>query len=378
MAQEKGSDGLKTMLIFEPQPGGHRAGFLRWLREEIKRHPRPDCCFVFFTAENLSEEQAVRLSSAGRWQKQRILYSLFLQACRQARPDHVLIMELTSLELPLALFGSPTPLSAILFVQYPELSNGLKFFFKHWKTALLLRRAPVTDLFLLNGEKSCRFLTDHFSHCARFIPIPDPAPNLDPDPEFALREKYGIDSGRTVFLFFGAVSERKGSGILLDALKRLAPDAAARSAFLFCGEPEPAYREQFAAACCDLRAARPDIVLRQDDRFVPDNVMMALFKQADVVLMPYIRPEYSSGILALAAKAGKPVIGPDAGLLKRLIQQNGLGMVCPVTPDVLAESIAAAAQNLPVTDESKRNAFVQKSNPEQFARKILNSICDEC
>ena len=114
-----------------------------------------------------------------------------------------------------------------------------------------------------------------------------------------------------------------------------------------------------------------------EDRFVSDQRMMALFEQSDVVLMPYTRPEYSSGILALAAKARTPVIGPDTGLLGRLIRQNGLGAVCSVQPETVAESIASATRRLPVVDAALCGAFVQKSRPELFARTILDAVCNE-
>lgn len=363
------------ILIFEPLSGGHRADFIRWLADEIPAYS--GFRFVFFTAKDISEPMAQQLSQAGRWKKQRLLYSLFRDACRKHNPDHALILELTHLELPLALSGSSVPLSAILFIQYPELPRGLKFFFKHWKTALLLRRAPVKNLFLLNGEESCRFLSARFDSPPRFIPIPDPAPDTDADPAFTMRAAYGIEPGRKIFLFFGAISPRKGADVLINALHRLAPDAAAKSAFVFCGEPEATYRESFDRACAGLRAARPDVSLNTETRFVSHEQMTALFKQSDVVLMPYTRPEYSSGILAQAVKAKTPVIGPETGLLGRLIRENKLGEVCAVSPEPLAECIARAVEKSPQVDEAHREAFVQRSHPKLFARAILKAVCDE-
>ncbi|MFA7256170.1 MAG: glycosyltransferase [Kiritimatiellales bacterium] len=367
---------MKILLIFEPFSGGHRANFIRWLKAAVPEYSA--CRFAFFTFENLSGEDAIRLAAAGRWEKQLMLYRLFRAACRKYNPDHVLILELTHLEFPLALFGSPVPVSAILFVQYPELPRGLKFFSKHWKTALLLRRTPVKNLFLLNGEHSCNWLKERFGSFTRFIPVPDPAPDTDPDPEFAMRDSYGIDLSRRIFLFFGAISPRKGADVLINALHLLPPKTAAKSTFLFCGEPEQHYRKTFEKSVARLRAGRPDIKLNIEDRFVSDQRMMALFEQSDVVLMPYIRPEYSSGILALAAKACAPVIGPDSGLLGRLIRQNGLGAVCSVSPEALAKRIAEGVQHLPSVDESKRSEFVKKSCPEQFSQIILNAVCYEC
>ena len=366
---------MKTILIFEPLSGGHRANFIRWLADASPNYA--DCRFVFFTADEIPDSVACQLVSAGRWKKQRLLYQLFRKACREHSPDQALIFELTPLELPLAMFGSSCPVSAILFVQYPELQHGLKFFIKEWKTALLLRRAPLRNLFLLNGEQSCRYLESRFGTRTQFIPLADPAPDIAVDAGFLMRNAYKIESNRKVFLFFGAISRRKGADVLLKALHLLVPEMAAQSAFVFCGEPECNYREVFEQSCIRLRTARPDIQLNIENSFVSDQRMMALFEQSDVILMPYTRPEYSSGILALAAKARTPVIGPAGGLLGRLVRDNGLGLVSTISPEKLMEKITEAARSLPVVDEKCCAAFVQRSRPEQFARTILKAICNE-
>lgn len=366
-----------TILIFEPQAGGHRENFIRLLTDGIRQLPATKAQFVFFTAtdaETACPGISAQLAAAGRFSKQRLLWKLFCQAYEKIKPDHVLILELTQLELPLALSGSPCPVSAILFVQYPELPRGLKFFLKEWKTALLLRRAPVRNLFLLNGEESCRYLTGRFGSRSRFIPVPDPVPEITAEPGYSLHSEYRIPADRTVFLFFGSFSPRKGADVLIQALEILPAAAAAQSAFIFCGKPEPRYRDTFEKACARLRSARPGVMLNVTSRFVSDEQMMAMFEQSDMVLMPYTRPEYSSGILALAAKARTPVIGPGTGLLGRLIRENGLGTTCTVTAGSVAEAIAGAVAKRPGVAEKRCAAFVEKSCPSGFSRVILNTL----
>lgn len=380
---------MKTVLIFEPQTGGHRANYIRWLAAAIEKNPPAGHHFIFVIDASIGLTASARISlhhvpaglarqmtTAGASRLRRLLRNLFDECLAEHSPDHALILELTRMELSLALSGTRCPVSAILFVQYPEMPRGIRFLLKDLKTALMLRRAPVRNLFLLNGEESCRWLARRFKTRTRFIPVPDPVPQITAESGCQLHTQYRIDSGRTVFLFFGAVSRRKGADVLIQALHLLSPEAAAKSAFLFCGAPEPAFRETFREACAGLSAARPDILLNTEDRFVSDERMMALFEQSDAVLMPYTRPEYSSGILALAAGSRTPVIGPDSGLLGRLIRGNGLGTVCPVRPHELAEAVARAAERLPELDEKKCAAFIQKSRPEIFALTILEALRD--
>ena len=362
---------MKTNLIFEPQSGGHRANFVRWLRDAAPEYS--GYRFVFFTADDVEESVSAELSSAGWWKKQQLLYQLFRRACGEYRPDHVLVLELTHLELPLVLFGSPVPVSAILFVQYPELSRGLKKASKHWKTRLLFWRAPVKNLFLLNGEKSCLFLAKHFGRTrTKFIPIPDPAPEASAEENFNLRDYFNVSKDRKIFLFFGAISKRKGADVLLEALHQISSDAAKQSTFVFCGEPEVPYKNEFQISVAEVRDLGA-VDLYIENTFVSDERMMALFEQADVILMPYTRPEYSSGILALAAKARTPVLGPADGLLGRLITENDLGATARITPTDLAEAIARPV----CADETKQRAFFAQSRGSDFSKIILNAICDE-
>ncbi len=347
-------NGMKTILLFEPQSGGHRANFFQWLEKAAAGYA--DCRFVSFTADDAKDADLANLCW---WKKQKTIHQLFRKACKIHQPDHALILELTPIELPLVLFGSPVPLSAILFVQYPELSKGWKKISKHWKTRLLLWRAPVQNLFLLNGEKSCQFLTKHFAKTkTRFIPIPDPAPDTAPEPNF----KFSND--RKNFLFFGAISKRKGADVLLEALRQISPELARQSTFIFCGQPEASYTMDISNQVAYIRI---------ENSFVSDERMVAMFEQADVILMPYLRPEYSSGILSIAAKAGTPVLGPADGLLGRLIRENGLGATTQITPVALAETLARPIS----TDPIAQRAFAEKANPVDFAKIILDSICNE-
>lgn len=357
---------MKTILVFEPLSGGHRSNFICWLKAAAS--DCPECRFVFFTVDDVKAVALKRLSCAGRWGKQVLLYRLFRQACRKYKPDHVLVLELTHLELPLILFGSPIPLSAILFVQYPELPRRLKFFLKHWKTRLLVWRVKVENLFLLNGGESCCFLDRHFGSRTRFISISDPAPEVTADRDFS----FDVLAGKRICLFFGAISRRKGADILLASLKRLYASVAEKNIFMFCGEPEPDYYKDFQKSVAEVRDLGV-VEIHVEEGFISDERMMAMFEQADLVLMPYTRPEYSSGILALAAKAGTPVLGSRNGLQGRLIQKYSLGAVSEITPDALADALEGPTK----MDEKKRKQFLMKNTITGFTQPILDAVCNE-
>ena len=305
------------------------------------------------------------------------MWRILREHLSELKPDHVILMDLTWLELPLCFRKPSCTFSGILFVQYPELCSApkpgwrrwVKFWLKDIKTHRFLNNRMVRRVYLLNGEYSCKFLNNRFG-VACYFPVPDPVPVREADPNTQMCRDFGVEAGRRVFLFFGSMSPRKGVGELVAALGLLSSDAARQAAFVFCGVPEPQYAKHYHASIKQLQRERPDIVLHVEERFVETARMRALFEQADWILMPYNRPEYSSGILAHAAAAQTPVIGPAGGLVGRLVREYGLGMGVP--PDALASAIEKAVTDKHEFNETARQAFVDASSPERFATTLLD------
>jgi len=294
----------------------------------------------------------------------------------ELRPDHLIIMDLTWLELPLCFHCPPCPFSGILIVQYPELlscsSTGwkrrIRFWWKELKTRRFIRKAKPQRVFLLNGGKSCDYLNQRFG-VACYVPVPDPVPELVAEQGFDLRRKYGIGKDRRLFLFFGSMSARKGVDRLVDVIGSLSKEAGQKSAFVFCGMPEPTYTERYHELIENLIRKRPNVCLHLEERFVPSARMRAMFEQADWVLMPYSRPEYSSGILVHAVAAATPVIGPADGLVGRQIREHGLGLDTPM--DALPRAIEEAVFGNYAFDKSSWQAFLAASSPEHFVATLL-------
>ena len=379
------------VLIFEPLSGGHRAEFIGHLLEHIQRAKPRDRIYTFVVGKGMTGEwdlpAGVSLREIESSQERALakasgslggfVFWRILKAClAELKPDRLVIMDLTWLELPLCFHRLPYPFSGILFVQYPELRSAasvgwkqrFRFWAKEFKTGCFFRVARPQKVFLLNGAFSCDYLNRRFCG-ARYLPIPDPVPEITGDPSVRFRREYGIEAGRRVFLFFGSMSARKGVEGLVDALGSLSPEAARKSAFVFCGMPEADYAEHYHELVENLMREHPYICLHLEERFVSSTRMRALFEQADWILMPYTRPEYSSGILVHAAAASTPVIGSADGLVGRQIREHGLGL--DISLDALPRAIEEAVSKSHTFDEPARKAFVSASSPEQFSATLL-------
>ncbi len=386
----------ENILIFEPLCGGHRVEFLTHLLRYLACHKKNGAHYTFVVDntsfienewtslpqvnfETLSEEDRNLLSSS----RDRFLGSFaFMRVLKRyleiLKPDRLVIMDLTYLELALCFTRLPCKTSAILFVQYPELRSvsspslktRFKFILKELKTWMLLFNQNLERIYLLNGARACAYLNKRFK-TTRFIPIPDPVPELVSEQGFDVHREFRIDGGRKVFLFFGSMSPRKGVEQLVAALERIPEGNATCSAFVFCGRPEPGYEGRYRTMLEQLQALRPDLFLCVREQFLSPGRMRALFEQVDWILLPYARPEYSSGILAHAVAARTPVIGSCDGLVARQIREQGLGLVSSLDPISLSHVLGVASESNFSFDEGKRRDFLEMSCPERFAAMVL-------
>ncbi len=379
-------------LIFEPLCGGHRGEFIDHLLDYILAgscddrkytfvvdsapfgfHGMPNVCF-----EEISEKDKAALAKGNAWLGSFVFFRVLNRYLNAHKPDCLVIMDLTDIELALCFKRLPCRTSALLFVQYPELrsvvsmklKHRLKFKLKEVKTGFLLRQPKLEKVFLLNGQSSCNYLNSHF-HTNLFQPLPDPVPCIHAEAGFSIRQQYGLEKERRIFLFFGSMSVRKGVEQLVDALKDLSQHAAQESAFLFCGRPEDGYENHYRKLIENLQNQRPDICICVEQEFVSGERMRALFEQSDWILLPYNRPEYSSGILGHAAASKTPIIGSSDGLIGRQIREYKLGIDASKEPNVLCTAIEGALDSGFVFDETNRTAFVDAGSPRQFAARLL-------
>jgi glycosyltransferase involved in cell wall biosynthesis len=136
-----------------------------------------------------------------------------------------------------------------------------------------------------------------------------------------------------VALFFGYVRRYKGLDVLIDAMARV---RARRPVTLVVAgefyEPAQPYREQVA------RLGLGDAV-RFLDRYLPDDEVEALFRAADVVVLPY-RSATQSGVTQVAYAMGVPVVTTAVGGLPEMVRDGETGLVVAAEdPQALADAI---------------------------------------
>lgn len=145
------------------------------------------------------------------------------------------------------------------------------------------------------------------------------------------RARLGLDPAGEVVLFFGYVRRYKGLDTLLESWPAV---RARRPATLvvagdFYEDPAP-YRALATTAGDSVR-------LREG--YQSDEDVEALFRAADVVVLPY-RSATQSGVTHVAYALGVPVITTDVGGLAETVRPGETGLVVPpADPAALAEAI---------------------------------------
>lgn len=188
-----------------------------------------------------------------------------------------------------------------------------------------------------------------FTHLTEVDPAPLPvelrAPSLAPSPA-AGEPTADAPTRRPVVLLFGLLRPYKGLDVLLEAWRALADDGDPGADLWVVGLP----KYDVSA----LRNAAPPSV-RFVERFVSDAETAAIFRRADVVVLPY-REIDQSGVLFTGLAFGRALVLSDVGGFSE-VARDGAAVMVPAG-DVAA--LAGTLRSL-LDDPSRRIALADQA-----------------
>jgi glycosyltransferase involved in cell wall biosynthesis len=389
----------RHLLIFEPDAEGHSLEWLQHLIEfaeagtELSVVAPRALCAALERAMPAAALAFVRLWPLGELE-QRLCLQRPLPIAAFARwwimrrylkrtgagTGFFLMIDLQSLPLALGLGMAGRRVAGILFrpsVHYGEIgpykpSRAERL--RDRRKAFLYRcmlANPALERVLSLDPFFPAYAQSHYAHGGKVQALPDPAHpavatviTTDPAP-----------ADRIGFLLFGYLAERKGPLAVLDALALLPPGVARRVAVTFAGRVDPTLRDDLEQRRRALAATQPDLWLRIDDRRLDSGELAAFVDRSDVVLAPYQRFVGSSGVLLWAARAGRPVLAQEFGLIGKLTRDNHLGIaVDSGDPAQLAREIGRMIECGPATffDRTAAARFVASQTPQRFASLVLS------
>jgi glycosyltransferase involved in cell wall biosynthesis len=225
-------------------------------------------------------------------------------------------------------------------------------------------RICLVDEYLYQKHKNT------FPKDGMMVLLPDPwSGDFSMDRDQA-RNLLGIGNDRFVFLQYGIGTRRKGLHLVIRTM--LSKDVPQQWHLLCAGQIKK--DKKIVNGIGRLQAAGRATVL---NRYVSKEEEQLCFTAADVVLLPYVRHFGSSGVLALAAAAGKMAIVSDEGLIARRVKENKLGICFPSGDINGLKKAMTRAQRLseekPHQIEKHTRVFAAKCDRQAF-REALTSV----
>lgn len=265
---------------------------------------------------------------------------------------------------------------AVLGSYHPTRAERLRDLRKALLYRLMLRNKALRSILSLDPYFP-GYAMSHYGHGEKVQALPDPAhESSDVATGFDRFAGYA-PQGRIGLLLFGYLARRKGPLELLDALRRLRPQTAARVAVMLAGRVDPEIRAELDQRCQVLSHAQPALWLQVADRRLDSAEIDSLIEKSGVVLAPYQRFVGSSGVLLWAARAGRPVLTQDFGLIGRLTRDHGLGLATDSSdPGCLALAIERIVESgaQALFDPAGAQRFVESRTPRRFAAMVLDGV----
>ena len=362
---------MKT-LIFEPNLNGHHLEYLHHIysRASVEHENQ----FIFAVPESFHN-----LRDKFDWNKAENIYFIYLSENKlqnklktniellkiilKHQPENTFLISLIwYMPFIVFLLFLGTKISGIIYNIYLY-----EWKYSNWKTKVkntilytLLSKCPnISNLFILNDSSSVCVLNKIWK-TRRFKYLPDPFVSINTNKSHFLRRELGIGNNKTIFLHFGAMSARKGTLQIFNMIENTNVHTLENICVIFAGKVGKDIKEQFYNKY-NLLKDKVKIII--DDEFIDYERIGSYLLTCDYVLLPYTYTSLSSGVIGYCAQFNKPAIGPNRGLLGKLIRKNRLGLVLD-----RFESF----DNLHC--QYKENEYCKKRSVDVFTNIIFNNL----
>lgn len=268
------------------------------------------------------------------------------------------------------------PFCCMMLPSKIELSGIIyRIYLYEWKEINLLKKAieiskyltikysNIKKVFILNGNFIANYINKIYNTNV-FSNIVDPFNAIEYNAK-NLRKEFGIIDESKVFIHIGALTERKGTLTILDAINLIPDIDKSKFTFIFAGKVHDEIKEQFYNK---IKTAGKDAKILIFDKFCDDEFFHDLCYTCDGILIPYQNTTQSSGIIGWAAKYNKKVVGPSEGLLGKLIQIYKLGYrIKNINSEKLKESFY-------LDFSENKTSYINVNQTRYFLETIFNEL----
>jgi len=181
------------------------------------------------------------------------------------------------------------------------------------------------DNFITHSEQDRRLVLATWpGKSVKIVPLPVPEVFFD--------SSSSARDGRKI-LFFGVIRPYKGLDVLLRAMALLV--AKVQCSLLVAGEFYE-LETKYLQLITDYKLEKN---VKLENRYIPNEEIAALFRDADVLILPYLSAT-QSGVVRMALATGLPMIASRVGGLSEVVTENVNGLLFPPgNADALADAL---------------------------------------
>lgn len=374
----------KKILIYEPQWSGHHSEYVDNLwKYFIKNPPVKEEIYLGINNKtiellDLQNRQIPNVTIVPVTESPKNLISNRYRRLTDVRKivkkykiQNIILLMANPYFLSLALYPYKCNIKGIIFNPFNphcETYSFAKRLLYEFLYCRISRRKFTESLFVLNDSNICSYLNKRY-HTDKYKYLPDPIPFYEKE-NFPL-DIDGIKKKRKIALHFGALSERKGTLLILDSIALLSPEIQSKMSFFFIGSSSEIINNKIVSKIKSLEQEFPEVSIYYHPAFVSSGQMEFFYESSDLILMPYLSNNMSSGVLGHATKHFKYLIGGE-GLLGDIILKYQLGASIKVSAENIANSITEFI--IKDCEYSRENAeiFVSGHSIDSFVQTLIH------
>lgn len=189
----------------------------------------------------------------------------------------------------------------------------------------LQRRANLSRLFVLNDKHTALRLNHLIKLPEGVHSLVDPVASSSGFPASSRPLGRDFPSQHINFLLLGALRSGKGVAEALREFGSWVPPEGKVARLTLAGAATASFETELQDGIANFQRLEAPVELVLDLGFLSTDQIARHLDAADYVLLPYLRPLGSSGLLGHAARANKPVLACRGGLIGKLVREYGLG-----------------------------------------------------
>ena len=237
------------------------------------------------------------------------------------------------------------------------------------------RMADIVDIIHVMNRQTVDAVSDYFVFDEKKV-IYQPHPSyVGAYPNFISKHEARFDLGLAsddfVITLFGSIQRYKGISEFIDVIDELKHDPQFNHIkIMIVGMPSD---KDLVEELEGLYGARDDIILRM--KKIPDEMVQYFINASDAVACPYVRT-LNSGVGLLALSFGRPIIAPDIGAFRELMEDEpafGWRFI-PGDIDDLKATVERAIKEADPIDEAKILTALEVYSPEAVSKSLFMDI----